>query len=79
MSRHRDKPPKDAQEITTYGGLEWYGKAWSRPSPKEESIGNLILVGPPGLGKTETILKMAGKDRLLLSGMTSPINTRSKS
>jgi hypothetical protein len=58
--------PKTAERETTYAGLKWITHAWS-----EELTGPLIVVGPPGLGKSTTVARAAGPGACLVEGMTS--------
>jgi hypothetical protein len=68
MGRYPNKP-EHCTELTTYSGLQWFAEGWTR-----RSLGNLILVGSPGIGKTETIRKVAGKTPLLIEGMGSGVH-----
>src|SRR5437879_6427727 len=72
MARHPEKPA-NCTEVTLYSGLEWYAQGWLK-----HTIGNLIIVGPTSIGKSETIKKVAGTNHLLLQGMGSGVNAYQK-
>ena len=68
MGRYPDKP-ENCTELTTYPGLQWFAEGWIR-----RCLGNPILVGHTGIGKTETMRKVAGDDHLLIQGVASGVN-----
>lgn len=72
MARHPEKPA-NCTEITLYSGMEWYAQGWIK-----RCLGNLIIVGPTSIGKSETIRKVAGTNHLLLQGMGSGVNAYQK-
>jgi hypothetical protein len=71
MARHTEKPA-NCTEVTLYSGLEWYAQGWLK-----HTIGNLIIVGPTSIGKSETIKKVVVTSRqpnhLLLQGVGSGV------
>jgi len=56
MARFPDKP-ENCIEVATNAGSRWYADGWVRGN-----LGNLIVVGQPGIGKTETMTRTAGRD-----------------
>jgi hypothetical protein len=51
-----------------YSGLKWYVQGWLL-----QTIGNLIIVGPTSIGKSEVVKNIAGSNHLLLQGMGSGV------
>jgi hypothetical protein len=72
MARHPEVPA-DCTEATLYSGLEWYAQGWVR-----RTIGNLILVGPDSIGKSEVVKKIAGPNHLLIQGVGSGVQAYQK-
>ncbi len=56
MARFPDKPV-NCTEVATYAGSRWYADGWVRGD-----LGNVIVVGQAGVGKTETMTRTADAD-----------------
>ncbi len=68
MARFPDKP-ENCTEVATYAGSRWYADGWVRGD-----LGNVIVVGQAGVGKTETMTRTAGPNHLLVQGQASGVN-----
>jgi len=54
MARHPEKPAH-CTEVTLYSSMEWYAQGWI-----QRSLGNLIIVGPTSIGKSERSRRSPG-------------------
>jgi hypothetical protein len=73
MGKYSEQPTEDATPVLSYDGMRWYGQAFRRGiNNPGEGIGNPVLVGRPGCGKTTVVREAAGPDHLYITGAPTP-------
>ena len=60
-------PPQRADVIRAYDNLRWYCKKFA-----EGALGLLMVVGPPGVGKSEVMKRSVGEKLFWIEGRTTP-------